>query len=147
MKFIAVFCLCLLCLSCSDPQPAEIRIGTNVWPGYEPLYVAREQGAFADLPVQLVEYRSASQAMSGLRKGQIDFAAVTLDEAIRIHANDVEVEVIWIFDYSNGADQLLSQPDIKTVAGLKGKRLRRLRITAVFGTQSDTAARHPHHRP
>lgn len=109
------------CQPASEPPP--IRIGTNVWPGYEPLYVAYDEGAFAGQAVDLIEYRAAGQVLNGLRKGTINMAAVTLDEAVRIAASGYPVEVIWLFNISDGADQLLARPGINSIADLKGKRI------------------------
>jgi len=41
------------------PEPV-LRIGTNVWIGSEPLYLARDLGRLDPGTVQLVEYPSAS---------------------------------------------------------------------------------------
>lgn len=111
-------------LSACQPAPEPtLRIGTNVWPGYEPLYLARDLAVFHQPNVQLVEYRSASQVISGFQKGVIDLAAVTLDEAVRLAAAGEPIEVIWIFDFSDGADQLLARADIPSINALKGKRI------------------------
>lgn len=95
----------------------------NLWPGYEPLFLARDSGAFVQTPLDLVEYRSATQVINGFRKGAIDLAAVTLDEAVRLAAEGVPLEVIWVFDFSNGADQLISKAEIRSLDQLKGKRI------------------------
>lgn len=109
--------------ACQPAPEPTLRIGTNVWPGYEPLYLARDLAVFHEPKVQLVEYRSASQVISGFQKGVIDLAAVTLDEAVRLAAAGEPIEVIWIFDFSDGADQLLARADIPSVHALKGKRI------------------------
>ncbi|MDZ7870609.1 MAG: ABC transporter substrate-binding protein [Rheinheimera sp.] len=114
----------LLCLVACQPHPEpKLRIGTNLWPGYEPLYVARDQQAFQALDVQLIEYRAAGQVLNGLRKGTINMAAVTLDEAVRISASGLPIEVIWLFNISDGADQLLARKGITQIAELTGKRI------------------------
>lgn len=115
--------LIALLTACQPAPEPTLRIGTNVWPGYEPLYLARDLAVFHEPNVQLVEYRSASQVISGFQKGVIDLAAVTLDEAVRLAASGEPIEVIWIFDFSDGADQLLARADIPSVNALKGKRI------------------------
>jgi hypothetical protein len=66
-----------------DEAPVPVRIGSNLWPGYEPLYVLRERGM---LPpgLRLVELVSASQVMRGIRNGLLDGGGLTLDEALRL---------------------------------------------------------------
>jgi len=85
--------------------------------------VAHKHQAFSPLSVDLVEYRAAGQVLNGLRKGSINMAAVTLDEALRIAASGEPIEVIWLFNISDGADRLISRADIPNIAALKGKRI------------------------
>jgi len=113
----------LFASACNREAESRIRVGMNLWPGYEPLFLARDSGAFAQTPLDLVEYRSATQVINGFRKGAIDLAAVTLDEAVRLAAEGVPLEVIWVFDFSNGADQLISKAEIRSLEQLKGKRI------------------------
>lgn len=114
----------LMWLAACQPHPdPTLRIGTNLWPGYEPLYVARDQRVFQSLDVQLIEYRAAGQVLNGLRKGTINMAALTLDEAVRISASGIPIEVIWLFNISDGADQLLARPGISQISELSGKRI------------------------
>jgi NitT/TauT family transport system substrate-binding protein len=56
-------------------------------------------------------------------KGSINMAAVTLDEAVRIAASGVSIEVIWLFSISDGADQLLARSGISQISELKGKKI------------------------
>ncbi len=109
--------------ACQPHSEPPLRIGTNLWPGYEPLYVARDQRVFQSLDVQLIEYRAAGQVLNGLRKGTINMAALTLDEAVRISASGIPIEVIWLFNISHGADQLLARPGISHISELSGKRI------------------------
>ena len=109
--------------ACQPHGEPPLRIGTNLWPGYEPLYVARDQQAFQSIDVQLIEYRAAGQVLNGLRKGTINMAAITLDEAVRISASGIPIEVIWLFNISDGADQLLARSGINQISELSGKRI------------------------
>ena len=60
-------------LSVAD-QP--IRIGTNVWPGYEPLYLARSlQDWQQDGDIVLVEYPSSTEVIRAFRNRAIESAA------------------------------------------------------------------------
>jgi NitT/TauT family transport system substrate-binding protein len=113
----------LFIAACSDPLVPALRIGTNVWPGYEPLYLAREMGYFENNKIQLVEYTSASQVLKAYRNGLIDAAAVTLDEAIRLLASGEQPRILLVMDISNGGDAILGQPSLKSFSHLKGKRV------------------------
>ena len=117
--FVLVFIVCLS--SCNTTESESISLGTNIWLGYEPLYVAKDKGQFNDLDVRLVEYRSATQVMQGLSKGAINMAALTLDEAVLLREQCVDLQVIWVFDFSSGADGLVAQKQYSNIKALKGK--------------------------
>jgi len=36
--------------ACSAEQESPLRVGTNIWPGYEPFYLARELGYYEQQP-------------------------------------------------------------------------------------------------
>lgn len=98
-------------------------VGTNVWPGYEPLYLARELKYYGEREIRLVEYSSATQVMRGFRNQTIDVAALTLDEALVLREKGLDVCVILVADISEGADVILAVPPLQTLAELKGKRV------------------------
>ena len=123
MKHSLLIVCTLLLYSCSPAKQDTITIGTNIWLGYEPLHVAHEKKVFDTLNIKFIEYRSASLVLNGMRKGVLDLAAITLDEALRLKNQGVDVEVIWIFDFSHGADALVAQPNIENFEQLKGKRI------------------------
>ena len=53
--------LTLVVTSCVDNTVPVLKLGTNVWPGYEPLYLARSKGFLDNEQVHLVEMSSASK--------------------------------------------------------------------------------------
>ena len=57
---------------CMRDAEAPLRIGTNVWIGSEPLYLARDLGRLHPKAVQLVEYPSASEVLRAFRNQAID---------------------------------------------------------------------------
>ena len=116
-------CLLTLLASCSPAHEKPLRIGTNTWIGYEPLYLARSLDLYQDKQIKLVELTSASDVIHALRNGMLDGAALTLDETLSLIDDGFDLKVILVFDFSNGADTLLSQSDITTLSQLKGKRV------------------------
>ena len=105
-----------------EPQ-MPLRIGTNVWPGYEPVYLAREMGYFNNTSIKLIEYTSATEVMRSFRNGTIDAACLTLDETLQLLATGSDIKVILIMDISNGADVMLARPEIKSIKDLKNRRV------------------------
>jgi len=133
------FLLLIISLSACEPTPeSPLRIGTNTWPGYEPLYLARSLGYYNNSPIHLVEMNSASEVIHSLRSGTLEGAALTLDEALTIQADDFDLKIILVMDFSNGGDVLMVKPNIDTLAMLKGKRIA-VEYTAVGAILLDAA--------
>ena len=105
----------------SDTSP--LLIGTCVWPGYEPLYLARDLGYYGDMSVRLVEYTSATQVLRAFRNGTVQVAALTLDEVLLLREQGHQAQVILVLDISVGADAVLGRSGINDIADLKGKRV------------------------
>ena len=70
-----------------------------------------------------MEYRNASQVIDNFIKGHINMAALTLDEAIRVINEGMDVKIIWVFNVSNGADALVGNTSINNLSEIKGKRI------------------------
>lgn len=120
---IFVLCCVLVAAGCSQNGEPTLRIGTGVWPGYEPLYLARQLGYLDSDRIRLIEYTSTSQVLKAYRSGLIDGAAVTLDEAISLQAAGEDVRVVLVLDVSDGADALVAHQDIPRLEDLEGKRI------------------------
>jgi NitT/TauT family transport system substrate-binding protein len=114
--------LTLLLGACSQAETTALRIGTNLWLGYEPLYLAQDSGKLGP-KVNLIEYPSASQVMQAFRDGQIDAAALTLDEVLLLADAGFEPKIVLAMDVSDGADAIISRPEFKTLRDLKGHRI------------------------
>ena len=127
-KNVPVFPLILLLLlttisACSPAPEPPLRLGSNVWPGYEPLYLARSLGYYDNSPIKLVELSSASEVMHAMRNHTLEAAALTLDEAITLMADGIKLKFILVFDFSDGGDALLGKSTITTLKDLKGRRV------------------------
>jgi len=122
--WLIVFSASALSLSgCSLRQEPLLRVATNVWPGYEPLYLARSLGYYNDKDIRLVEMSSSSQVSQALRNGTIEAACLTLDETISLMQDGLDLRVVLVMDVSQGADVLLATPEITSLPGLRGKRV------------------------
>jgi NitT/TauT family transport system substrate-binding protein len=104
------------------PEPA-LRIGTNVWIGCEPLYLAREMGYLDPKAVQLVEYPSASEVLRAFRNQAIDGMVISLDELFGLGSEGLQPKVILVVDVSHGADAIVARPGTQSMKDLKGKRV------------------------
>lgn len=121
-----VLCLALpiqLLGGCDEETVSPLRLGTNVWPGYEPLYLARDLGIMDPQHVRLVQFVSATEVIRGIETGSIEAAALTLDEVLRLHHKRVPMKIVLVTDISNGGDVILGRPGIPNFASLAGKRI------------------------
>ena len=130
---------CLSLTGCARQEPA-LRIASNVWPGYELLYLARRQGYFNDQEIRLTEVPSATVCIQLLAAGSVEGAMLTLDEVLTARADGLDLRVIAVLDVSLGADVLLARPEIDSLNDLKGKRIG-VEQSAVGAVMLDAALR------
>ena len=108
---------------CLEDDPPPTRIGTNVWPGYEPGYLAQQLGYFPEGAAKMVQFLSATENLRAFRNGSVDVAALTLDEVMLLQQNGVDVRVILVADISHGADVIIARSGIASMADLQGRRV------------------------
>ena len=117
--------LCAIALvsmaGCMREPETALRIGTNVWIGSEPLYLARELGKLDPSVVQLVEYPSASDVLRAYRNQALDGMVISLDELYVLAADGFKPRIIVVVDVSHGADVVVGRPGMRTMQDLKGK--------------------------
>ena len=114
----------VLCLSGCGREPVEpLRIGTNVWIGSEPLYLARELGQLSPETVRLVEYPSASEVLRAFRNQALDGMVISLDEVLVLASDDLQPRIVLVVDISHGADVVLGRTGLQTMRDLRGKRV------------------------
>jgi NitT/TauT family transport system substrate-binding protein len=116
-------CIALLVsvVGCMREPEKALRIGTNVWIGSEPLYLARELGRLDAATVQLVEYPSASEVLRAFRNQAIDGMVISMDELFGLAVDGFQPRVILVVDVSHGADVVVGRRDMRTMHDLKGK--------------------------
>lgn len=123
LRLLLVFNVVSLLSGCLSEPPALLRIGTNVWPGYEPFYLSSEQQRFNRKQIRLVEFGSAVDVMDALRQGRLEGGGLTLDEALLLTAEGIDLTVVLVCDQSEGADVVMANPDIQQLKDLQGKRI------------------------
>ncbi len=120
-----VFALLLLLVSqaCGREVKEPLRVGTFLWPGSEPLFLARDLGMLDEDSVRLVEYSSLSEVNRAFRNGVIDAVDVTLDMALLFQQGGFEPRVVLVLDYSHGADAIIARPEVRRLEDLRGRRV------------------------
>ncbi|MGI0479223.1 ABC transporter substrate-binding protein [Geminocystis sp. CENA526] len=109
--------------NCTTEISYPLRIGSNIWPGYATLYLARDLGDYDDTNIKLVDYPSTTEVIRAYRHEEIEVAALTIDEALVLASTQDNIRIIAIFNISHGGDVILAKPEIKTMKDLKGKRV------------------------
>ncbi len=117
---------------CERPAPEPLRIASSPWPGYEPLYLARDLGYFDAERVALFELPSSDITMESFRNRSSDIASLTLDEVLELLHDGVPLRIMLVMDISNGADAVMAAPSIKKLSDLKGKRIATTNIPLGF---------------
>jgi NitT/TauT family transport system substrate-binding protein len=121
LRVLASIALALALIGCMGEPQTPLRIGTNVWIGSEPLYLARELGRLDPAAVQLVEYPSASEVMRAYRNQAIDGMVISLDELFGLAVDGLQPRIILVVDVSHGADVVVGRRGMQSMHDLKGK--------------------------
>ncbi len=121
MRLICLLIILPMLLSCSDAPQKVLKIGSNVWPGYEFYYMARDKGYLNPEQVRLVEFSNATDVSQELLNGNIDGALLTLDEAVRLSVLGLNLKVIQVVDFSRGGDVVMGQKEITPNFNFKDK--------------------------
>ncbi len=125
LRTIVLCCVVLvgMLVGCArEPEP-PLRIGTNVWIGSEPLYLARDLGHINSNVVHLVEYPSASEVLRAYRNQAIDGMVISLDELFGLAADGLQPRIILAVDVSHGADVVVGRAGMRTMKDLRGQRI------------------------
>lgn len=126
---LAAFLLLIPFLSSCGKEPVEpLRIASSPWPGYEPLYLAREIGYLPEDRATIYELPSSDITLESFRNRSADMATLTLDEVMELLQGGVKLRILLVMDSSNGADAVMARPGVETLADLKGKRIAVLNI-------------------
>lgn len=113
----------LLLAGCAGEYAPPLRIGTNVWTGCEPLYLARDLGYLDPKAVRLIEYPSASEVMRAFRNQAIDGMVISLDEVLMLAQDNFEPRIVLVIDISQGGDAIVGREGLRTMRDLAGKRV------------------------
>ncbi len=107
--------------ACGSSQP--LRIASEKWCGYQFMFLAQQEGWLPKSGLELRETGFASDSVVALKQGQVDGAALTLNEVLLLRDQGMPLSVVTVFDFSAGADVVLVKPAISRLADLKGQRI------------------------
>ena len=124
---LALICIGMgasLLRSCIRMPDEPLRVGTNVWPGYECLYLARGLGYYEGTAIDLVEFPSSSEVLRAYRNETIEVAALTFDEVLYLSTvQKRDSRVVLITDFSTGGDVIIAKSEFEDMQSLRGQRI------------------------
>ncbi|MBI4262040.1 ABC transporter substrate-binding protein [Candidatus Uhrbacteria bacterium] len=101
----------------------KVKIAMVTFPGYAPLYVAKEKGFFDGVDVELVRIESIGDIRAAMRSGDVNMYAATYD--IYQSVKDVAPTGIGflVVDESHGADGFATDANVSSINDLRGKKV------------------------
>ena len=114
--------------SSSQDKPlyqGTITIGAETWPGYLPLFVARDLNYFreAGLNVEIKRYIALGELSRDYVAGKMQGRANLTLDAVNEALEGLNHKIVVAIDYSNGSDAIIARQGIETIADIKGKRV------------------------
>jgi len=107
----------------STTQNNSVKITMHLWPGYFHSFIAEKKGFFEEegVIVELIINENIDDNIQYFKEGKADAAFGLQSDAMLLAAEGIPLKIVYIVDFSNGGDVIVSQLDIKTIADLKGK--------------------------
>ena len=123
LKSFTLILLLLLLSACTEELHEKHTIASSPWPGYEPLYLARDLGYFDNNRIKLFELPSSDITMESFRNHSTELASLTLDATLELIDEGTKLRILLIMDISHGGDVVMAKPSIKKLSDIKGKRI------------------------
>lgn len=101
-----------------------LKIGYSDWPGWVAFQVALDKGWFKEAGVDVdFEWFDYSASLDAFSAGKLDAVAATNGDALVTGASGAKNVMVLLTDYSAGNDMIIAKPPLRTVEGLKGKKV------------------------
>lgn len=113
-------------LSAVTAQAATpMKIGTVVWIGYGPFFVADAKGIYKKhgLDVTLQMFTDPALIPTAMASNSVDGGMLTYDQVIGSVAKGLSQKVVMPIDYSNGGDAIVATKEITKISQFKGKKI------------------------
>ena len=125
LKPIASAVLVVAASSAFAAGPTTMKIGTVVWIGYGPFYVAEALDLYKkyNMKVSLQVFTDPALIPSAMASGAVDGGMLTYDQVVGQVAAGQKQKVVMPIDYSNGGDAIVADKTINKVADFKGKKI------------------------
>lgn len=121
LAIIIIFILAKKPKDSTIDQKQKITIGMVTFPGYAPLFIAKEKEYYGNTEVNLVFIESLGELRSALQSGKIDAYQMTYDMFQSVKDITPDGIAFLATDESRGADGIIASTSIRTPEQLKGK--------------------------
>jgi len=122
---LALACLAGSVMSAAAFAATPIKMGTVIWIGYGPFYVADQLDLFkkSGVKVTMQIFNDPALIPPAVTGGSVDGGMITYDQVISSVAKGSSMKVVMPIDYSNGGDAIVATKDITSVAQFKGQKI------------------------
>ncbi len=105
------------------PERPALRFAHNLWPGYFPITLARELGYYAreGVAVEVIYTEDTEPQIADFIAGKYDGMALPIGSLIVASGHHPDLRVVYAIDESTGADAVVANPTITSIAELRGK--------------------------
>ena len=116
MKIKILLTLCILMLSgCSIAPSQPLRISSNLWIGYSPLFYIQQKGWLEDNNIKLINVVSLSESMEMYSSGFVDAFTGTQYELKQMQNQNPNLHTKILMDRSYGGDVVMGNRDIEAL--------------------------------
>jgi NitT/TauT family transport system substrate-binding protein len=105
--------------------PTSLKLGSLVWIGYGPFYVADALDLYKkyNLKVSLQMFSDPALIPPAIASGAVDGGMLTYDQVVGQVAAGQSQKVVLPIDYSNGGDAIVVDGTISKLTDFKGKKI------------------------
>jgi NitT/TauT family transport system substrate-binding protein len=131
LKYLSIFIITTyLLFACNASAPTKLKrpplkVAFTSFVGEHPGIIAQQKGFFKaqGVDVELIYKQSNRLEQANFSAGKYDAITMSLGSFIILSAANPDIQSAIVIDESTGADVVVAQSQIKTVADLKGKKL------------------------
>ncbi len=100
-------------------------MGSTVWIGLTPLFIALEKGFFKELnlKVDFKTFGANSDYVAAFLAGQLDALAPVTSEVVSLAAKGKDLQIVLVEDTSIGGDGILARNHIESIEAFRGEKI------------------------